>query len=89
MASKAAKTLTPVTLELGGNNPCIVDKDVSIEIASKRIAWGKFFNCGQTCIAPNFIAVHEDVKDNFIQSLTKEIITTHGLDPKKFFIQKS
>ena len=83
VASKAAKTLTPVTLELGGNNPCIVDKDVSIEIASKRIAWGKFLNCGQTCIAPNFIAVHEDVKDIFIQSLTKEIITTHGLDPKK------
>ena len=83
VASQAAKTLTPLTLELGGNNPCIVDKDVSIEIASKRIAWGKFLNCGQTCIAPNFIAVHEDVKDNFIQSLTKEIISTHGLDPKK------
>ena len=75
VASQAAKTLTPLTLELGGNNPCIVDKDVSSAIASKRIAWGKFLNCGQTCIAPNFIAVHEDVKDNFIQSLTKEIIT--------------
>ena len=58
-------------------------KDISINIASKRIAWGKFLNCGQTCIAPNFVAVHENVKGKFVKSLTKEIITTHGLDPKK------
>ena len=82
VASKAAKTLTPITLELGGNNPCVVDKDVSINIASKRIAWGKFLNCGQTCIAPNFVAVHENVKGKFVKSLTKEIIKTHGSDPR-------
>ena len=82
VASQAAKTLTPVTLELGGNNPCVVDKDASINVASKRIAWGKFLNCGQTCIAPNFVAVHENVKGKFIESLTKEIILTHGSDPK-------
>ena len=57
VAKEAAKTLTPVTLELGGNNPCVIDKNISLNTTSKRIIWGKFLNCGQTCIAPNFLAV--------------------------------
>ena len=61
VAKEAAKTLTPMTLELGGNNPCVIDKTASLNIAAKRIAWGKFLNCGQTCIAPNYLAVHSDL----------------------------
>mgnify|MGYP003317418374 FL=1 len=63
VAKEAAKTLTPTTLEPGGKNPCIIDKNVSIETASKRIVFGKFLNCGQTCIAPNFLAIHKEVKE--------------------------
>ena len=82
VALEAAKTLTPVTLELGGKNPCIIDKNVSIDIASKRIIFGKFLNCGQTCIAPNFLAIHEDIKELFINSLVKNIKSIYGDDPK-------
>ena len=67
VAMQAAKTLTPITLELGGNNPCVIDKDASLNVAAKRIIWGKFLNCGQTCIAPNFLAVHHDIKNIFIK----------------------
>ena len=82
VALKAAKTLTPVTLELGGKNPCIIDKNVSIEIASKRIVFGKFLNCGQTCIAPNYLAIHENIKELFVNSLVKNIKSIYGNDPK-------
>ena len=64
---KASKYLTPVTLELGGKSPCIVDSDADIEIASKRIVWGKFLNAGQTCVAPDHICVHKDIRDKFIE----------------------
>jgi len=62
----AAKNLTPVTLELGGKSPCIVDKEASLELTAKRIIFGKLLNCGQTCVAPDYILVHKEVKSKFI-----------------------
>lgn len=82
VALEAAKTLTPVTLELGGKNPCVIDKNVSIDTASKRIVFGKFLNCGQTCIAPNFLAIHENIKELFINSLVNNIKSIYNDDPK-------
>ena len=68
----AAKNLTPVVLELGGKSPCIVDYDADIEVAARRIAWGKCLNAGQTCIAPDYLLVHSAVKDRLIAALGKE-----------------
>lgn len=70
---KASKHLTPVSLELGGKSPTIVDEDADIEIAAKRITWGKFLNAGQTCVAPDYIYVHETVHDAFIEKVKKYI----------------
>ena len=70
VAKAAADNLTPVTLELGGKNPCIIDKTANIKLAAKRIAWGKFINGGQTCIAPDYILVHKSVKRRFYSSLS-------------------
>lgn len=69
----AAKNLTPVTLELGGKSPCIVEKDSSLELAAKRIIFGKLLNCGQTCVAPDYILVQKDVKNKFIDYCKKYI----------------
>ena len=69
----AAKHLTPVTLELGGKSPCIVHHDANIKLAAKRIAWGKFINAGQTCVAPDYLYVHRDVKDEFIRMFIESI----------------
>lgn len=74
----AAKHLTPVTLELGGKNPCIVDDTASIALAAKRIVWGKFLNAGQTCIASDYILVHEKVKDQLVTALQENIIKCYG-----------
>ena len=68
----AAKHLTPVVLELGGKSPCIIDKSADLEVAAKRVAWGKSLNAGQTCIAPDYLMIHEEVKDRFLQLLVKE-----------------
>ena len=68
----AAKHLTPVVLELGGKSPCIIDKSANLEVAAKRVAWGKALNAGQTCIAPDYLMIHEDVKDKFLKLLVKE-----------------
>ncbi len=79
---KAAEHFTPVTLELGGKSPCIVHNDANIALAAKRIVWGKFLNCGQTCVAPDYIYCHEDVKEELIKQLERKIIlqyTTHPL----------
>lgn len=65
----AAKNLTPVTLELGGKSPCIVDASVNMKLAAKRIAWGKFMNAGQTCVAPDYLYVHKSVKEPFLKLL--------------------
>lgn len=73
VAQKAAINLTPTTLELGGKNPCIVDETANLKVASKRIVFGKFLNCGQTCIAPDFILVHESVKKDFTEKIIERI----------------
>ena len=77
----AAKQLTPVTLELGGKSPCIVDKDVDLKVAAKRIAWGKYINAGQTCVAPDYLVVHEDVRSDFLAILKEVIGDRYGDDP--------
>ncbi len=66
---KQAKYLTPCILELGGKSPCIVDIDADIDLAAKRIAWGKFLNAGQTCVAPDYCVLHEDIKKDFVEKL--------------------
>ena len=78
IAEKAAKNLTPITLELGGKSPCIVDSGVNIDKVAKRIVSGKFVNCGQTCIAPDYIIVNNHVKDELISMLKKNIKLTFG-----------
>jgi len=80
VAKAAAEYLTPTTLELGGKNPCIVDETALIPLAVRRIVWGKFINCGQTCIAPDYILVHESVKEQFIEQCKKEITRIYGED---------
>jgi acyl-CoA reductase-like NAD-dependent aldehyde dehydrogenase len=77
----AARNLTPVTLELGGKSPCIVDKDANLDYAIKRIAWGKFFNAGQTCIAPDYCLVHNAIKEVFLEKMKKTIQDFYGDDP--------
>ncbi len=79
----AAKHLTPVTLELGGKSPCIVDASANIKIAAKRIAWGKFLNAGQTCIAPDYVLVHEAVKEQLVHALKGAITTFYGSEPNQ------
>ncbi|MEI6806129.1 MAG: aldehyde dehydrogenase family protein [Myxococcaceae bacterium] len=80
---KAAKYLTPVTLELGGKCPALVDRDADIQIAARRIAWGKFINAGQTCVAPDYVLVHEDIKDRLIAEISKVITHFFGNNPKR------
>ena len=79
----AARNLTPVTLELGGKSPCIVDRDAETAAAARRIVWGKFTNCGQTCIAPDYILAHRDIKQELIRKLKEEIARQFGPDPKQ------
>lgn len=79
--SKASERLIPVTLELGGKSPCIVDKTANIRLAAKRIVFGKFINCGQTCVAPDYIYCEESVKDQLIQELKYQIERQYGSKP--------
>ncbi len=74
----AAEQLCPVTLELGGKSPVIVDKDAKVALAAKRIAWGKLFNAGQTCIAPDYVYVHKSIKETFTKHLIKEFKAALG-----------
>ncbi len=78
--SAAARNLTPVILELGGKSPCIIDKTADIAVAAKRLAWGKTLNSGQTCIAPDYILIHEDVKEKFVEAFAEEVQALHGED---------
>ena len=78
VAKAAAEYLTPTTLELGGKSPCIVDETAPVSITAKRLVWGKFLNCGQTCIAPDYLLVHEDIKDKLIQELILHIEKSFG-----------
>lgn len=79
----AAKNLIPVTLELGGKSPCIVDKDANIPLAARRIVWGKLLNAGQTCVAPDYIYVHLDAKDRLLENMVKEIKEQYGENVKE------
>jgi len=83
-----AKYLTPMVLELGGKSPCIVDKDADLKIAARRIAWGKSLNSGQTCIAPDYLFLHEDIKDAFIDAFKKELVGLYpdGTEQSDFFV---
>jgi aldehyde dehydrogenase (NAD+) len=83
----AAKHLTPVVLELGGKSPCIIDKDADLKVAAKRVAWGKVLNAGQTCIAPDYLMIHEEVKEHFLKRLVKEwneLLTRNPQNAKHF-----
>jgi len=77
----AAKHLTPVTLELGGKSPCIVDSDIKLDVAAKRIVWGKFLNAGQTCVAPDYLLVKEEIRPAFVEALKRVIQEAYGDDP--------
>ncbi|WP_247236512.1 aldehyde dehydrogenase [Telluribacter sp. SYSU D00476] len=77
----AAKHLTPVTLELGGKSPCIIDKTADLEKSANRITWGKFVNAGQTCVAPDYILIHHSRKDEFIRHMAQSIRKFYGDDP--------
>ncbi|MFB6455706.1 aldehyde dehydrogenase [Chitinophaga sp. Hz27] len=77
----AVPHLTPVTLELGGKSPCVVDEKVNITVAAKRIVWAKFWNAGQTCVAPDYLLVHQNVKDELITALKNAIVEFFGEDP--------
>ena len=78
----AAKNLTPVILELGGKSPCIIDKTADIATTAKRLAWGKTLNSGQTCIAPDYLLIHEDIKEAFVKAFGEEVVKLHGIDIK-------
>jgi aldehyde dehydrogenase (NAD+) len=78
----AAAHLTPVTLELGGKSPCIVEADASIELTAKRIVWGKFLNAGQTCIAPDFLLVHSSIVGKLLKSIRYYIWKFYGNNPE-------
>jgi len=77
----AAEKLTPLTLELGGKSPCIVDKTANLEVSAKRIAWGKFVNAGQTCVAPDYLLVDKSIKTKFLDYLKDAINQLYGDDP--------
>lgn len=77
----AAQNLTPVALELGGKSPCIVEKTAKIDLAARRIVFGKFLNCGQTCVAPDYILCDQSIQDELISAIRQEIIRQFGPDP--------
>lgn len=79
----AAEHLTPVTLELGGKSPTIVAADADLDVAARRIAWGKFLNAGQTCIAPDYVLVERSVRDRLVDRLAASITEFYGKDPKQ------
>lgn len=78
---KASKNLTPVTLELGGKSPCIIDEDTNIKLAAKRLVFGKYLNCGQTCVAPDYVLVPKKLKNDLIKCIKEEIVKQFGKNP--------
>jgi aldehyde dehydrogenase (NAD+) len=82
VAEAAAKHLTPTVLELGGKSPTYVHRSADLDVAARRIAWGKFLNAGQTCIAPDYVLVDHQVKDALVDKLTRQIGEFYGADPK-------
>lgn len=81
--AKAAEHMTPVTLELGGKNPCIVDKTANLRLAAKRIVFGKILNSGQTCVAPDYLIIYDSVKEEFLKHLKRELRGMLGKNPLK------
>lgn len=79
---KASKHLTPVTLELGGKSPCVIAGDVDMEVTAKRLAWGKWFNAGQTCVAPDYVLIERRLKDQFLKSLDQTLREFYGNNAK-------
>lgn len=79
----ASERLTPITLELGGKSPVIVDQTANLDVAAKRITWGKFSNNGQTCVAPDYVVVHETVYEQFVKKVKETIRTFYGKNPQK------
>ncbi|MDG1331189.1 MAG: aldehyde dehydrogenase [Crocinitomicaceae bacterium] len=79
----AAEHLTPVILELGGKSPCIVDKNANLDVAARRIAWGKLINSGQTCIAPDYLFAHASIKDKLLAKISEEIEKMYGKNPQE------
>ena len=80
---RASHQLIPVTLELGGKSPVIVDETANLKLAAERIAWGKFMNTGQTCVAPDYVLVHQSIYDDFLNELQKAVIQFYGHNPKQ------
>jgi aldehyde dehydrogenase (NAD+) len=80
---KASQNLIPVSLELGGKNPCVVADDARLDFAAKRIAWGKLINCGQTCVSPDYVLIDKKVKDKFLSLIAQEIMKFYGDNPEK------
>jgi aldehyde dehydrogenase (NAD+) len=80
---KAAKNLIPVSLELGGKNPCVVASDARLDFAVKRIAWGKFYNAGQICISPDYVLIDKRIKDRFLELIFREIVKFYGEYPEQ------
>lgn len=78
---KASAHLTPVTLELGGKSPCIIDESANLKLAARRLAFGKYLNCGQTCVAPDYVLVHRKVKERFLGYVKEEIVRMYGENP--------
>ncbi len=84
----AAEHLCPVILELGGKNPCIIDQDANLDVAAKRVVWGKCINSGQTCIAPDYLVVHQSIKETFVEKLIeayKQLYPAEGTQTNPFF----
>ncbi|KAA5541278.1 aldehyde dehydrogenase [Adhaeribacter rhizoryzae] len=77
----AAKHLTPVTLELGGKSPCVIDETANLKVAARRIAWGKFLNAGQTCVAPDYLIIQQSVKEKFVRLMAETLKDFYGEDP--------
>ena len=83
VAEAAAKHLTPVTLELGGKSPCIIDDSVNLKLVARRLVWGKLINGGQTCIAPDYVIAKSSIKQELLAVLKTEIIKRYGEHPEK------
>ncbi len=79
----AAEYLTPVTLELGGKSPAIIDESANLDATVRKMTWGKFLNLGQTCIAPDYVLIHESVKDKFVEKFKANLERSFGADPKR------
>jgi aldehyde dehydrogenase (NAD+) len=78
----AARHLTPVTLELGGKSPAIVDHSTDVRVAARRIVWGKFLNAGQTCVAPDYVLVHKSIEEQLTRALVEQVAAFYGADPR-------